>query len=119
MKVKQSKTTPQQRTAAIKHPVKWQWGVEGARATRARLWSHCTSRLKRKPQEDAFLCARQLCRQPPVRAPLCHYLVIENITCPAPYYLCSALKSGTLINYYSKVLIKHQSKAGLLGWGLP
>lgn len=59
------------------------------------------------------LCARRACR-----ALLCQGLVVENITCLAPCYLCSVLKSGTLINYYSKVLIKHQSKAGLLGWGL-
>lgn len=93
-------------------------GMEGALATRARLWLCCAFQLRRKPQEDSCLCARCICRQPPSRAPLCHYLVVENITCLAPYYLCSVLKSGTLINYYSKVLIKHQSKAGLLGWGL-
>lgn len=69
-------------------------------------------------EEDVCLCARQVCSQSPAWAPLCYYLVIENITCLARCYFCSALKSGTLINYYSKVLIKHQSKAGLLGWGL-
>lgn len=119
VKLRQSNPTSQQRTAAIKHPVKGQRGMEGVAGSRARLWSCRTLWWKRKPQEDACLCARRVRGQPPAWAPRCRYLVVENITCLAPYYLYSALKSGTLINYCSKVLIKHQSKAGLLGWGLP
>lgn len=104
----------EERTGAVEHPVKRQRGAGGALALVA--WR--TVIEKKTP--GRCLPLRKVGLQAAASAGTAlHYLVTENITCPAPYYLCSALKSGTLINYYSKVLIKHQSKAGLLGWGLP
>lgn len=108
-KVEQSKP-PTAEHAAIKHPLKWQWGVGGEVATRANVQLFF---LLEKQTPGRFLCVRRVCR-----ALLCQGLGVQNVTCLTPCYLCFVLKSGTLINYYSKVLIKHWSKAGLLGWGL-
>lgn len=93
--------------AAMENPLIWQRGEEEV-ATKA----SCTFCWKSKAQGGSSVQGG-FCR-----ALLCQRLVVQNVTCLASYYLCFVLKSGTLINYYSKVLIKHQSKAGLLGWGL-
>lgn len=104
----------ERRFGAIDHPVKRQRGAGGALA-----WVVWHTVMEKKTAGRCLPLRKVGLQGAASAGTALHYLVIENITCPAPCYLCSALKSGTLINYYSKVLIKHQSKAGLLGWGLP